>query len=123
MLLFGADYVTAAIGVIGIRVVVGDFPVVSRSGGCSGYDGGGTLSGGDGGCCPGGCSDCSGDGGGCYIGGGGRGVERGSYGGTGHGGSDTVVGSFGGQGRRGRRDEVPVVGVVIGFVYGNGGYG
>jgi len=39
MLLFGADYVTAAIGVICIRVVVGDFAVIRGSGGCSSCDG------------------------------------------------------------------------------------
>lgn len=33
MLLFRTDYVTAAIGVVGIGVIVGDFPVVSRSSG------------------------------------------------------------------------------------------
>lgn len=91
MLLFGADYVTTAIGVIGIRVVVGDFSVVNGSGGCSGCDGGGALSRSDGGGYPGGCSDCGG-----YIGGGRRDIERGSYGGTGRGGSESVVGSFGG---------------------------
>lgn len=33
MLLFGTDYVTAAIGMLGIGFIVGDFPVVNRSSG------------------------------------------------------------------------------------------
>lgn len=101
MLLFGADYMTAAIGVVGIRVVVGDFPVVSGS------SGGGSDSGGAGDGCNGGGSscgrgDCGGDGGsfrgvgGRHIGGCGCDVKRGSHGGTDHGGG--IVGRFGEQG-------------------------
>lgn len=119
VMLLGANYVTAAVGVVGIRVVVGHFPVVSGSGGCGGSNSGGAGSGGDGGGGPGGRSDGGGDGGGFRgvcgrdIGSGGRDVKGGSHGGNGHGGRGSLIGSFGGQGRRGRRDEVPVVGIVI----------
>jgi len=104
VLLFGADYVTATVRVVGICVVVGDFPVVSGGGssGSGGASGAGT----------GGCGNGGGDGDGfcggvssCNISGGGCDVERGRGGG--------VVGHFGGRGRRGRRNKVPIVSAVV----------